>query len=261
MAGPAHTRESRLYRGRIRHKRTTPAENSFDYGVYYVMVDVDRLDELDAGLKRFGHNNRALVSVHDIDHGPRDGSPLRPWIDGLLGQAGIDLEGGQVLLLTFPRVLGFKFFPVSFWYCYHADGTALAVLAEVQNTFRDHHNYLLHNQGAALDWKNRPKMAKAFYVSPFIQREDVQHEFRFTPPDDTLAVTISDFVSGPLVLTTTVSLAAEPLTDAGLLRAVMRMGPVSARAMVLIHWQALKLFAKRVPFYPHTPPPSEETSL
>lgn len=252
---------SRLYTGAVTHVRTTPAKNRFRYGVYYLGLDLDELDELDASLRRFGHNRRALTSLHDADHGARDGSPLRPWIDALLARVGIDLTGGRVLLVTFPRVLGFRFYPVSFWYCFDAQGVPVAVLAEVQNTFRDHHNYLLHNHGAPFDWGSRPSAVKAFYVSPFIQREDVRYEFHFTEPGDRLTVAIYDHVAGPLVLTASVALEAEELTDSSLLRAVLRMGPMSARAMILIHYQALKLFLKRVPFYAHTPPPDEETSL
>lgn len=252
---------SRLYTGAVTHERTTPAVNRFSYGVYYLLTDLAELDDLDAGLKRFGHNRRALVSVWDSDHGPRDGSALRPWIDGLLAQANIDLEGGAVYLLAFPRVLGFRFYPVAFWYCFHADGTPRAVLAEVQNTFHDHHNYLLHNGGQPFDWSSRPTATKAFYVSPFIQREDVCYEFHFSPPEERLYVSIRDYVAGPHVLTASLALEAEPLTDRSLVRAVMRMGPISVRALILIHWQALKLFAKRVPFFSHTPPPPEENSL
>lgn len=252
---------SGLYTGHVAHARVTPTHNAFRYAVYYLMLDLAELDELDARLRRFSHNGRALVSFFDADHGPRDGSPLRPWIDDLLGKVGIDLEGGRVSILTFPRVLGFRFYPVSFWYCYHADGAARAVLAEVQNTFHDHHNYLMHNNGAPFDWSSTPHATKAFYVSPFIQRENVRYEFTVTEPAQTVSVTIRDFVEGQLTLTAAVSLSLQELTDAALVREVLRLGPVSARAMLLIHWQALKLAFKRVRFYPHSPPPDQETSL
>lgn len=252
---------SRLYTGWVAHERTRPARNSFRYPVYYLGVDLDEIDELDATLHRFSHNRPNLVSLWDRDHGPRDGTALRPWIGALTARAGVDLTGGRVLLLTIPRVLGARFYPVSFWYCFGADGTPLAVLAEVHNTFRDHHNYLLHNSGKAFDWSSRPTAAKAFYVSPFVQREDVTHEFAFTEPVQELSVTVRDFVSGPLMLATTLNLAARDLTDRDLIATVVRHGPISVVALIRINWQALKLFAKRVPFYRHTPPDPEETSL
>jgi DUF1365 family protein len=252
---------SRLYRGTVTHQRTRPVRNGFRYGLYYLYVDLAELDALDRDLKRFGHNHRALVSLHDADHGPRDGSPLRPWIDGVLASAGIDLEGGSVCLLTFPRVMGFRFYPVSFWYCFHADGSPRAVLAEVQNTYRDHHNYLLHNNGAVFDWHTRPEATKAFFVSPFIQLENVRYQFHFSAPTEKLAASIYDIVEGEGLLTAAISLRAEPLTDSALRSAVLRMGPMSARALLLIHWQAVKLLVKGLKLVDHTPPPDKETSL
>ena len=252
---------SRLYTGWLRHERVRPKRNSFRYPIYYLGLDLDELHEVDAKLRRFSHNHGNLTSLWDRDHGPRDGSPLRPWIDALVARAGIDLTGGRVMLLTFPRILGARFYPVSFWYCFDRAGTPVAVLAEVHNTHRDRHNYLIHNNGKPLDWDSRPRMAKAFYVSPFVQREDVQHEFAFSAPGDELAVTIRDIVSGSLMLTAAMTLTAEDLTDAALLRQVVRHGPISVVGLIRIHWQALRLFAKRVPFFSHTPPPAEETSL
>lgn len=252
---------SRLYTGTVSHTRFSPKRNAFTYPVYLCYLDLAELDTLDAGLKRFAHNARALVSFHDCDHGPRDGSPLRPWIDDLLGRAGIDLEGGQVAILAIPRVFGTRFYPVSFWYCFHADGTPRAVLAEVQNTFRDHHNYLLHNGGRPFEWSARPEASKAFYVSPFMQLEDVTHRFAFSPPAEKTSVVINDLIGGERVLSASLSLHASEMTDKALLGTVLRMGPMSARALVLIHWQALRIALKGIPFFLHTPPPEEETTL
>ena len=251
---------SRLYTGWIAHERTRPAHNAFRYPVYYLGLDMSELDELGASLKRFSHNEPNVVSLWDRDHGPRDGSPLRPWIDALVATVGIDLTGGRVMLLTFPRVLGARFYPVSFWYCFGADETPLAVLAEVHNTYGDRHNYLLHNNGARFDWASRPTSLKAFFVSPFVQREDVMYEFAFSDPAEELSVTLRDIVEGEHMLTAAVSLTASDLTDAAIVRTVVRHGPVSVVAFARILWQALKLVTKRVPFFPHTPPPAEETS-
>jgi len=252
---------SRLYKGTVAHARIRPKKNAFEYGVYYLYLDLAELDSLDSSLSKFGHNRKALASFWDVDHGPRDGTPLRPWIDGVLASAGIDLEGGRVCVLTFPRVMGSRFYPVSFWYCYHADGTPRAVLAEVQNTYRDHHNYLLHNNGARYSWETRPEHTKAFFVSPFVQLEDVRYRFSVTEPGDKLTVSLQDYVEGSLLLKTTLSLHAFPLTDESLSQTIWRTGPIAIRALILIHWQALKLLFKRVGIYPHTPPPAEETSL
>jgi len=250
---------SGLYVGHVMHDRRTPACNRFKYGIYYLYADLAELDELDRSLRRFAHNGRALVSFHDADHGPRDGSALRPWIDRLLGRAGIELDGGRVAILSFPRVLGFKFYPVSFWYCFHADGSLRAILAEVQNTFGQHHNYLLHSAGEPMSWQERPTVTKVFHVSPFIDM-DARYEFHFTEPGDQLAVSIYDYVKGPLLLVAAISLDRRELTDPALLKTVWRYGPMSARAFVLIHFQALKIVAKRIRYIPNPGPPAEETT-
>lgn len=252
---------SRLYTGWTAHERVRPARNVFRYPVYYLGLDLDELDQLDATLKRFSHNRANIVSLWDRDHGPRDGTRLRPWIDALASAAGVDLAGGRVMLLTFPRVMGARFYPVSFWYCFGADGTPLAVLAEVHNTFGDRHNYLLHNSGQRFEFDSCPHIAKAFYVSPFVQRENVDYEFAFSEPADEITVSIRDIVDGSLMLTAAIDVHAQVLTDAVLMRTVLVHGPISVVALLRIHWQALRLAFKRVPFFPHTPPPAEETSL
>lgn len=252
---------SRLYTGRLRHQRTGPATNAFRAPIYYLGLDLAEIEDVDVRLRLFSHNRGNFVSFWDRDHGPRDGSPLRPWIDALVARAGIDLSGGSVLLVTFPRVLGARFYPISLWYCRAADRTPLAVLAEVHNTHRDRHNYLLHNHGEPFDWSSRPTAAKAFYVSPFIPVDDVRYQFAFSEPGETLSVSVLDFVAGELKHTATLTLTAQELTDAALARTVLRHGPISVMALIRIHWQALRLLVKRVPFFPHTPAPAEETSL
>lgn len=256
METPVH---SRLYVGKVAHERKVPVVNRFRYGIYYIYVDLAELEALDGSLRCFSFDRRNLVTLRSADHGPRDGSPWRPWIDATLARAGIDLEGGPVRLLTFPRVLGFKFYPVSFWYCFHADGTPRALLAEVQNTFGDHHNYLLHNDGEVFDWRAVPEKAKAFHVSPFIEM-DARYEFRVSEPGERLSVSIFDYVKGPLLLVAAVSLEARPLTDATLMKTVLRFGPISARAWLLIHFQAVRIVAKRIKYVPRTEPPAEETT-
>lgn len=250
-----------IYTGTVMHSRRGKHPNAFAYDVYLVAVDIDNIGALERRLKRFGHVSRALVEVRNRDHGPRDGSALRPWIDGVLSRAGIDLDGGTVTLLTIPRVFGFGFYPVSFWYCHHRDGALRAVLAEVQNTIGGHHNYLLHQGGPPIDFSRKPRVDKVFYVSPFIPM-DAYYEFRLTPLGETVGVGIHDFVEGPLLFTASLKLHREPLTDSALRRLVMRYGPMSLRAWLLIHYQALRIVAKgnRYIAPPHTPPAEETTS-
>lgn len=247
--------ESALYTGWVAHERKVPKTNKFRYRLYYLFADIDRLDELDAKLKRFSHNRRGLVSFWDKDHGPRDGSALRPWIDELVSRIGVDLTGGQVLMLTFPRVLGFKFYPVAFWYCYTADGVCRAVVAEVQNTFGEHHNYLLHDDGGPFQWNAKTVRPKVFHVSPFIGMQDGRYEFRVSEPGKKLRVAIYDYISGPLTLIASIDVDEQPLTDESLFRTMLRLGPMSARAWILIHLQAIRIVSKGIRYIPKPSPP------
>ena len=98
---------------------------------WYLLADLDELPVLDRAIPGFAHNRAALVSLHDRDHGPRDGVPLRPWIEARLAEAGIDLEGGPIRLLGFPRVLGYVFNPLSVWFCHGPEGELPAILYAV----------------------------------------------------------------------------------------------------------------------------------
>lgn len=252
--------DSSIYSGTVTHERKLPVHNGFRYRIYFLWLDIDRLAEIASRLRLFSHNRAGLFSLHDVDHGPRSGEPLRPWVDAILTRSDIDLDGGRVFLLTFPRVLGFRFFPVSFWYCYHSDGTVRAVLAEVQNTFRERHNYLLHQGGGPMDWSVRPAVRKVFHVSPFIEM-DARYEFALTEPGDELTVAIHDFVKGPLLLVASVQLQALELSDKNLMRLLTRIGPMSARAWLLIHFQAIRIVAKGIRYIPKpSTPPAEETT-
>lgn len=250
-----------LYRGTVTHARLRPRRNTFRYGIYFLYVDLDEIDELDGRLTGFSHNRFNLVALHDRDHGARDGSALRPWMECLLERVGISLDGGRVCLLTFPRVLGFRFCPVSFWYCFHADGTLRAVLAEVNNTFHQHHNYLLYKQGQPLSPEDIHRVTKIFHVSPFIQIENAHYQFRLSAPGDDLSVSIAEPVEGETLLVASIALTRRPLTDIELSKAVLRFGPMSLRALVLIHWQAVKLLAKGVRYRPKPELPETETSV
>ena len=251
---------SAVYTGELYHLRSRPKRNEFRYGIYFLYVDIDRMDELAASLAGFGHNTKALASIWDIDHGPRDGSPLRPWIDACLAESGIDLgPDGTVMLLAFPRVRGWKFYPASFWYCFAGDGTPRAVLAEVQNTYGEHHDYLMHGSGAPIAWSQRPQHVKAMHVSPFIGM-DARYTFSFDEPGERLGIRIRDDVEGEPLLFAKVDLERRTLDDATLSAVIGEYGPMSLRAMRLIGWQALRLLGMGIRFLPKPPAPSQEVS-
>ena len=250
-----------LYRGTVSHERLAPKLNAFSYGIYFLLLDLDTIGETATRIRLFSHNRLNLFSLHDGDHGARDGTPPRAWIDVVLAGVNISLDGGYIMLLTFPRVLGFRFFPVSFWYCYHQDGTLRAVLAEVNNTFRQSHNYLLHKEGKPLLWGEELTAHKVFYVSPFIEISPIEYHFELTEPGGELEIAMDVLQDERTLLLARLKLDRQKLSDRTLLRFFFRYGPMSLRAILFIYWQALKIRSKGIRTVPRPAPPKERTSI
>ena len=184
MTGPV---ESCLYFGAVMHQRLRPRRHRLDYRVFAFYVDLDELPALDRRLRWFSHNRFNLLSLRETDHGDGQGD-LRGWVGRELAQAGIDLAGGRVGLLCYPRLFGYAFNPLAVYFCFDRDGALAAVLAEVNNTFGDRHCYLARaprDGGSTL----RHACAKALYVSPFIGM-DARYQFRVRPPAERLALAI-----------------------------------------------------------------------
>lgn len=251
------TMTSALYHSRVMHKRLRPFGHRFSYRVFSLWLDLDALDETADRLRLLSHNRFNLFGFHNRDHGPRDGSPLRPWVDGVLAEAGIDLGGGSVHLLCFPRILGYVFNPLSLYFCRDATGRLAAVLYQVGNTFGEQHCYLLPVS------PDRPATApivqgcaKKFHVSPFIGM-DAHYAFRLTEPDERLSILIRETVpEGPLLVATMIGRRA-PLTDGALLRAFVARPLMTLKVITAIHWQALRLWRKGATFHRRPPPPRD----
>jgi len=240
--------------GQVHHRRLRPRENTFAYRTWFLMLPLRALRrDGDGALVR---NRRGLVSFHDRDHGDGRADALA-WIDGLLAAEGVHDAGGEVWLQTYPRVLGYVFKPVSFWYCERADGTLAAIVAEVNNTFGERHCYLL--SGPQLGWGTEQTARKVFHVSPFC---DVQGRYRFRfmrTPDRVVARVDHDDDQGAL-LETSLSGRLAPLTPAAARAAFFGMPLMTLSVVARIHWQALKLWTKRVPFFSKPAPPQAFTS-
>jgi DUF1365 family protein len=230
--------------GHVMHRRLRPVVNAFVYPVFYVQLPVRDLAAAECGI--FSVDRRNLLSFHSKDHGPRDGSPLLPWIEGLLAGHGLPNDG-EIVLQTFPRVLGCVFNPVSFWYCHDRAGRTIAILAEVNNTFGGTHSYLLYRRGEPLADGEELRAEKLFHVSPFNEIEG-DYRFRFHLERAVQRACIDyDDADGKLLLTS-VSGKPRPWSSRALLEAFLRMPFLALGVVVRIHWQALKLWLKGVPF-------------
>jgi DUF1365 family protein len=247
-----------LFTGRVMHHRVRPAQHRFSYPVFFVRFSVDHPETLVGPL--FSVNGRNLFTLRYADYGPRDGSDLRPWIRGLLAREGIAGVDGEIWLQTFPRVLGYAFNPVSFWLCHDRGGALRAVLAEVNNTFGEHHNYLLaHPDGRPIAPGDDLGARKVFHVSPFLEVKGAyRFRFRTEVPDCQFRIDYED-EAGKL-LYTTISGRGDPLTTRVLARAFLRYPLMTLGVMARIHYHALRLWAKRIEFFSKPVPPSEETT-
>lgn len=241
--------------GETYHGRRGETKNAFRYSIDYVLLDAEA-DVTHPAL--FARNGRGLMSLHDSDHGgaPKSGSGAA-WVRDVLAQHRLDVTG-RIELLAQPRVLGHVFNPVSFWLCYD-DDVLRVVIAEVSNTFGDRHSYLCHHDDLREITKAETLRAqKIFHVSPF---QDIAggYTFRFDIQPDQIGIWI-DFSEDHAGLIATLAGPRKPLTNAGILRALLRRPFGSRRVLALIHWQAVKLWWKGVAYRARPEPPTDEVS-
>ena len=242
------------------HRRTRPAANAFTYPAFCLRVPLSQVDALP--LHGVAYNRPGLLSFHDRDHGARDGSPLAPWLRDLLAREGVAADG-EIELFAFPRMLGYTFKPVSFWVCRDRAGAVRAVLAEVSNTFGERHNYLVARpDGAPIASGETLRARKVFHVSPFC---DVRghYAFRFHFGDARWLARI-DYFDGddervPL-LATSISGTLRPLAAPATRSLLLRYRWFTLGVIARIHWQAARLWLKRVPFFSKPAPPELSTT-
>ena len=252
---PMSTAQPLIGFGRVWHRRLRPIEHAFSYASYFLLLPMRSLRAKPAATLR--RNRFGALSFFDRDHGDGRADALA-WFDELLAAEHIADAHGEVWLHTFPRVLGYAFNPVSFWYAHRADGSLAAVVAEVNNTFGERHCYLLN--GPTLRWGGTMQASKVFHVSPFCAVEGL-YRFRFRleggsacAPRYTMARIDHDDADGTL-LQTSVSGTLQPLSAASTRRAFFGMPLMTFGVVARIHWQALRLAIKRVPLHRRPPAP------
>lgn len=248
---------SALYRGAVVHLRLRPARHRLHYRLFSLLLDLDELPQLHARLKLLSVNRPNVLAFHEADHGDGSAPRLKAQVEGWLRAAGMPV-GGRVRLLCMPRLLGYAFNPLSIYFCDAPDGRLQAIVHEVNSTFGERHFYLLpvsHRQageaqaGRALEHR----CAKEMHVSPFIGMA-AEYGFRIRPPvaQDEQAVHIGVDVheaAGPLLHAAYVA-RRHDLTDAGLARALLLHPLLTLKVIAAIHWEALRLWRKRVPLQP-----------
>jgi DUF1365 family protein len=236
---------AKLFTGRVAHIRHTPFRHRFDYRIYMLAIDLDRIDEAAGRSKFFSHNKFNLTSLADKDHGFRDGRPLRAYAEAALATNGMLRYAHKIIFVTMPRLLGYAFNPISFYFCHDETGRLGAVLHQVKNTFGDQIGYLMPVAGPGIIRQSAPKK---MHVSPFFDMNG-GYRFALTPPAETLTVSIQYGAQAQKRMTATMVLQARPFTDASLLKLLGQMPLAPVKVMLAIHWQALKLFLRGAKFH------------
>ncbi len=248
--------------GHVRHTRLRPQRHRFVYPTFFLMLPMRTLQRQPqlAGVLAF--NQRGCLGFRDSDHG--DGRSVEQggalaWLEEVLQAAGIPDADGEIWLQCYPRVLGYSFKPVSFWYCHGADASLRAIVVEVNNTFGERHTYVLDRPSYGCERQT----SKVFHVSPFCPVEG-GYRFEFqrseTNGQASIAVRVDyDDAQGPLVRTG-LGGRLEPLTAAARRHALLRYPCMTLAVTARIHWHALLLWLKRVPFHRKPPPPLKPVS-
>jgi DUF1365 family protein len=268
---------SSLYECWILHERLAPRRHRFLYRIFLFAFDLDEVAELPRRLPLFSVGRANLYSFRDRDYFPTDqrvhnaatapesppaaSASLKQRVVEFLAKHDIELNGGRVVLATLPRVFGYLFNPVSFYFCYDRNGTPVAAIAEVTNTFKEVKPYLLGpatRTGANGEF--RVRVPKFFYVSPYSD-VDVAFDFTLRPLGKSLSIQIDDYTGEERTLTSVLSGRQRELTSLRLAWFTLKYPLITLKVITLIHWHALRLWLKRVPWYPKAGRAADQRAL
>jgi len=251
-----------FYRGPVMHQRMRPVSHRFSYSVFSLLIDLDALDQIDRQSPLFSVNKFNLMSVYERDHGPRDGSSLASHARKLFKKAGLQLDGGRIRLLCYPRILGYVFDPLSVYFAYDEQERLMGLLYEVRNTFGEHHTYVAPlKPGEQTEAGIRQESPKRFFVSPFNPVE-MAYRFRIHPPDETVGVRILVTDQDEPVMAASFHGSFLRFSTRSLLRLCLTIPFLTLKIIVGIHIEALRLWMKglRLRARPAPPEPSSVIS-
>ncbi len=239
---------SHVLEGVVRHRRARPFVYAIEHRVHYLALDLDELDDVDRSSRLIGRNRRRVLELRDGDHLDPPSGDLRIAFRDHLREEGEDPTGWQITLVTNPRVLGYVFNPASFYLCRDRAGELRVVVVEVHNTHGERHIYTLRPRHGVPTFV--ASMAKAFYVSPFIEAGG-GYTVQVRDEASRLRITINHELPDGLVLHASLDLVRRPFTDRSLLRMLLRVPLVTHKTTLMIHWHALRLWLRGARFHRH----------
>ena len=248
-----------LYECSVYHKRLRPKVREFRYRIFMFALDLDELDAVARKIPFFSRNRWNCYSFNDADHLNVGYRTVKENVITYAKSEGASFpEGSRIVLVTLPRVLGYIFNPVSFYFCYDAMGKAVWSVAEVGNTFREMKPYFVGDRNAEGVFHRRA--TKHFYVSPFMDL-NLEFDFRLAAPGDMLNVHIDDFDTEGVMLTSHLGGIRKPLTTRSLLWMTLKYPFITVKVISLIHWQAFKIWLARIPHHAKAARPEDQRGV
>ena len=235
-------KNSKIYIGKVIHKRFKPKEHYFKYNVFSLLIDLNELEEINKYIKFFSYNKFNIISFYDKDHGDRDGSSIKLWVKKNLRNIGIMTEDISIKLLCYPRIFGYVFNPLSTYFIYNKHSELISIFYEVKNTFGEQHTYIFKAQ----DEKTiQNKCKKKFYVSPFIEM-DCEYHFKTLNPREQLSVVINQNDKDGKLLFASQDGISKDFNNKNLILSYLTHPLMTFKIIGAIHYEAFKLWAKRI---------------
>ena len=235
-------KNSKIYTGKVIHKRFKPKEHYFKYNVFSLLIDLNELEEINKYIKVFSYNKFNIISFYDKDHGDRDGSSIKLWVKKNLRNIGIMTEDVRIKLLCYPRIFGYVFNPLSTYFIYNKHSELISIFYEVKNTFGEQHTYIFK----AHDEKTvQNKCKKKFYVSPFIEM-DCEYHFKTLNPREQLSVVINQNDKDGKLLFASQDGISKDFNNKNLILSYLTHPLMTFKIIGAIHYEAFKLWAKRI---------------
>tara|TARA_B100000700_G_scaffold295529_1_gene358523 strand:+ start:775 stop:1548 length:774 start_codon:yes stop_codon:yes gene_type:complete len=237
-------KNSKIYVGKVIHRRFKPKNHYFKYRVFSLLLDLDDLDEIDNKMAIFSYNKFNIISFYDKDHGARDGTLLKSWVKNNLENIGINEKEIKVKLLCYPRIFGYVFNPLSIFFIYNKDDKIISIFYEVKNTFGEQHTYIFKANDAEII---RNSCTKKFHVSPFIEME-CNYKFRVNKPSNNISVIIDQSDKDGKLLFASQDGIVKNFSNKNLIISYILHPLMTFKVIVAIHYEAFKLWLKGIRF-------------